>query len=444
MAVVPLPTLAACREQLLATLHDFRGELRLHGPTVALSETVKSGLNDNDGLEARLATVLAAAWQAADDGCVVLADRGDLPVIEACLTAGIFQERLVLAHQNAADFVWGLYTGAGTAARLGEVRAHGSDVAGACADIARARGTVAAACVRVGKQPKGSGKAARRVLAAGALRRGSRLVVIPSMGQLERRPAACQQELDAMVAAVLEYGEESGYTLEPVPEEGHQISQHARVFRVDGHNPRPAEPALVHPDVPVLPNEAGVVAALRSAIMVPDDSLRVWVKHADNARLRLHLRPGCSGADQQQRRDNVEGELVCSHCKFAYTSGQPLGSMLLVEPPADGENDGPGPAAPPTPLRVEVRPVAPADDDAPAGAAPNLVLLAVGRGKKVHWSEECQHVRRGRSRGPAVVHEMNFEQLQSQRARFNGTCSACANKTGDRPVALRHIFQPQH
>lgn len=81
MAIYNLPTLAACHEQLLTDLEAFQGELRLHGPTVANSATVKDDLNDDAGLEAGLATVLAKAWRAAD-GCVVLADRGDLPTIE--------------------------------------------------------------------------------------------------------------------------------------------------------------------------------------------------------------------------------------------------------------------------------------------------------------------------------------------------------------------------
>lgn len=375
-----------------------------------------------------------------------MASRSRHPLLfplQACFAQRIPASHLVLTNQNAADFVWGLYTGAGGAGRLGTARVHGGNVEGACTDIGKAGGTVAAACVRLGRQPKASGKAARRVLASGALRVGSRLVVIPSMGLLERQPAAYQRELDSMVAEVLNYGHEIGYDLDPVSEEAQQISQHARVFRVLQHTPRPAAAALVQPDVPALPTAAGVAAALRSAIMVPEDSLQVWVKRADGARLKLHLRLGCTGAETLCRRDDVESEQVCSHCESAYISGQPLRS-LIVAPPAAGANGGLAPVAPPTPPRdVEVRHVPAAEDDNAGDAAPDLVLLAIGRGKKVHWSDECHHVMMGRSRGPAVVRHMTFEDLQRERARFKGTCSVCANRTGNHPVALLHIFQPQ-
>lgn len=360
--------------------------------------------------------------------------------LQACLAENIPANRLVVANQNAADFVRGLRTGAGDAASLGRARTHCANVVDACANIGKAGGIVAAACVPLGWQPSRSGKEARHLLASGALQVGSRLVIIPSMGRLEAQPPAHQQALNTMVNGILQYGGNLGYGLEEMPEEGQHISRHARVFRVVAHNPQPAPAALVQPDVPNLPTAAGVVAALHKHFVLPEDSLYVWVKRTDDARLKMHLLPGCSGANLRSLRDDVESGEVCSHCLSAYRRALSLRDMLDLPPAVPIE-----PPSPP-PRDVEAQQEPAADDDIADGAeaaaaAPNMVLLAVGRGQKVHWSE-CQAVVSGRTRGAHVVRRMTFDTLWRERVRFKGACVLCTN-TGHFPEQLLEVFPPQ-
>lgn len=297
--------------------------------------------------------------------------------------------------------------------------AHGGGVEHACRDLARAGLTAAAACVRVGREPWDTRLAADRVLATGALKAGSVMVLLPSMGQLEQQGRA-QQELDRMVAGVMNYSDQHGYWLELDHEAGGRIADHARVLRVDRYSP----PRVRHGNL-ALPTAATIVAVLRSKILAPPTGCQVFVRNPDSARAALHLRLGCSGAEQCHPRRLVRGRELCRKCTAAHAKGQPLHAILR----STGV-----PLAPPTPPRVEVR-RQPASD-----AAPSLVLQAVGRGKKLHWSE-CQYVKAGIRRG-SQIKKLTLEELSLERVRFDGACCVCTSKTGSCPVALLQMFQP--